>query len=49
MPAEKDRLDVLKSMAFDLLQIFKADPDKSYTPEELEKLLVAYIKGIEQN
>ncbi len=49
MSSEKKRLDVLKSMAFDLLQIFKAEPDKSYTPEELEKLLVAYIKGIEQN
>jgi len=48
MPTEKERLDVLKSMAFDLLEMFEADPEKTYTVEELKKLLSAYIKGAQQ-
>lgn len=45
MPTENDRKDIRKAMAYDLLQIFKAEPDKTYTPEELEQLVAAYIKG----
>lgn len=45
MPAESERKDVRKAMAFDLLQIFKAEPDRTYTPEELERILVTYING----
>ncbi len=48
MPTEKEIVLAQKAMAFDLIQIFKADPEKTYTAEELEKLLVAFIKGIEQ-
>ena len=33
---------------FDLIQILKRQPDKPYTVEELEALIVAYIKGAEQ-
>ncbi|MCI8933917.1 MAG: hypothetical protein HFE80_05365 [Clostridiaceae bacterium] len=49
MPTEKEIIMAHKSMAYDLLQIFRSDaPDKTYTPEELEKLIVAYIQGLEQ-
>ena len=45
MPAENERRDVRKAMAFDLMQIFRAEPGKAYTLEEVEKLLVSYIQG----
>lgn len=48
MPTENDIILAHKAMAFDLVQIFKADPEKTYTPDELEKLLVAYVKGLEE-
>lgn len=48
MPTENERKDVQKAMAYDLLQIFKANPDKAYTAEELEKLIDAYIRGSQQ-
>ena len=48
MPTENDRKDVQKSMAYDLLRILKKDPDKAYTVEELEKLIDAYITGVQQ-
>lgn len=47
MPTEKKIILAQKAMAFDLLQILKSDPGKTYTAEELEQLLVAYIKGLE--
>lgn len=45
MPTENDRKDIRKAMAYDLVQIFESEPDKTYTAEELKKLLAAYIKG----
>lgn len=45
MHTESYRNDIRKAMAYDLLQIFKAEPEKTYTPEDLEKLLTAYIQG----
>lgn len=45
MPTENDRKDIRKAMAFDLLQIFKAEPEKAYTLEEIEQLITAYVKG----
>ena len=36
-----------KAAMFDLIQILK-QPDKTYTVDELEALIVAYIKGAEQ-
>ena len=35
-------------MAYDLLQILKKDPNKTYTAEELEALIDAYISGVAQ-
>lgn len=48
MPTEKERLDVIKSMAYDLLKMLRDKPDKTYTVEELEKLIDAYIAGAQQ-
>lgn len=47
MPAENERRDVQKAMAYDLLRILKENPDKTYTYEELEKLIDAYISGVQ--
>lgn len=48
MPTENERKDIQKAMAYDLLKIFKEDPEKSYTYDELEKLIDAYISGLKQ-
>ena len=48
MPTENDRKDIQKAMAYDLLRIFRKDPEKSYTYEELEKLIDEYISGLKQ-
>lgn len=48
MPTETERKDVQKAMAYDLLQILKKDPNKTYTAEELEALIDAYISGVAQ-
>ena len=48
MPSEKEILMIQKATMYDLLQIIRADPDKTYTPEELEKIITAYIAGIQQ-
>ena len=48
MPTENERKDVQKAMAYDLLRIFKQNPGKTYTAEELEKLIDAYITGAQQ-
>ena len=48
MPTENERKDVQKAMAYDLLRILKQNPEKSYSTEELEKLIDAYITGVQQ-
>ncbi len=48
MPTENERKDIQKAMAYDLLRILKQDLDKTYTVEELEKLIDAYIMGLNQ-
>lgn len=48
MPDENERKDVQKAMAYDLLRIFKQDPDKTYTATELEALIDTYITGSQQ-
>lgn len=45
MPTENERKDVQKAMAYDLIRIFEANPEKTYTAEELKKLIDAYITG----
>lgn len=48
MPPENERKDVQKAMAYDLLRIFKENPGKTYSYEELEALIDAYISGLKQ-
>ena len=48
MSTEKEILVAQKAAMFDLIQINKKQPDKTYTVEELEALIVAYITGAEQ-
>ena len=45
MPTEKEILMIQKATMFDLKQILEADPDKTYTVEELKKIIDAYIAG----
>lgn len=37
-----------KAMAYDLNRIFKQEPGKTFTAEELERILDAYITGAQQ-
>ena len=37
-----------KAMAYDINRILKRDPGKTYTAEEIEKILEAYITGAQQ-
>ena len=48
MPIENERKDIQKAMAYDLLRILKKNPEKLYSTEELEKLIDAYITGVQQ-
>ena len=48
MSSEKEILVAQKAAMFDLIQIIKQQPDKTNTVDEIEALIVAYIKGAEQ-
>lgn len=48
MPGESEIKIIQKAAMFDLIEILEADPDKSYTPEELKKIIRAYISGKEK-
>ena len=48
MPTEKERLDVLKSMAYDLIIIVEKDPEKTYTAEDIKKMIQTYIAVVQQ-
>ena len=48
MPSEKELIMYQKSTVLDLLAIIKRDMDKAYTAAELEELMMAYVKGLEQ-
>lgn len=47
-PSEKELLMYQKATAYDLLDLFEANPDKKYTTEELREIVKAYIRGLEQ-
>ncbi len=49
MSSEKEIIMFQKSTVYDLLQLIKKEPDKTYTTEELEELFAAYVKGLEQS
>lgn len=46
-PSDKELIMYQKATAYDLLDLIKSKPEKSYTPEELEDLVRAYIRGLE--
>ncbi len=48
MQTENERKDVQKAMAYDLLKLFEETHDKTYTYEEIKKLIDAYISGLKQ-
>ena len=48
MPTENERKDVQKAMAYNHLRILKQNPEKAYSMEDLEKLIDAYITGVQQ-
>lgn len=48
MPTNQESMDIKKAMAYDLLIILKSDENKSYTAEEIEKIIQAYIAGLAQ-
>lgn len=49
MSTEKEIIMFQKSTVYDLLQLIKKNSDKTYTVEELEELLTAYVRGLEQS
>lgn len=48
MPTEKEMIVIQKATVYDLKRIIESEPDKTYTIEELKKILDAYITGAEQ-
>lgn len=48
MPTEKEILMIQKATVYDLKRILEGDPEKTYTADELKKILDAYITGMEQ-
>ena len=48
MSANQESLDIKKAMAYDLLSILKAEEDRKYSAEEIEKIIRAYIAGLSQ-
>lgn len=48
MPTENERKDIQKAMAYDLLRMFESEAGKTYTYEEIKKLIDAYISGLKQ-
>ena len=48
MPDEAEIAIIKKAAMYDLIEILETGPDKSYTPEELKKIIRAYIAGTEK-
>ena len=48
MPTEKEILMLQKATVYDIRRILEKEPDKTYTLEELQQILDAYITGLEQ-
>ena len=48
MTTEKEIVIIQKATVYDLKRILEESPDKTYTVEELKKILDAYITGVEQ-
>lgn len=49
MGTEAERQDTRKAMAYDLIQILEAKPEKeSYTTEEMKKIIHVYLTTTDQ-
>ena len=48
MPSEKEIVIIQKATIYDIINIIKEKPEKTYTTEELKRILKAYIAGAEQ-
>lgn len=48
MSSEREILVAQKAAMYDLKRILEQDPNKTYTVEELKKIIDAYIAGSEQ-
>jgi hypothetical protein len=48
MPTEHESIDVKKAMAYDLLSLFDENEEKTYTTEEVRRIIKAYIAGLSQ-
>ena len=47
MPTEQEILIIQKAAMYDLMPLFEQDPGKSYTVEEVKKIIDAYVAGSE--
>ena len=48
MGTEAESQDTKKAMAYDLLQILKKEPEKTYTYNEISQIIEAYISGTQK-
>lgn len=48
MPSETEIAIIQKAAMYDLIEILESAPEKSYTPEEMKKIIRAYISGKEK-
>jgi hypothetical protein len=49
MPTERESTDIKKAMAYDLQKSFHSNANKeSYTVEEIDQIIDAYIAGLAQ-
>lgn len=45
MPTEKEIAIIQKAAMFDLIEILETEPEKTYTTEEVKKIIRAYLSG----
>lgn len=48
MPTERESTDVKKAMAYDILKTIQASEKDTFTKEDIEAIIDAYIAGLSQ-
>ena len=48
MSSEAEIAIIQKAAMYDLIEILETGPEKNYTPEEMKKIIRAYISGKEK-
>ena len=48
MPTEKEIIMLQKATVYDIRRILEREPDRTYTLQELQQILDAYITGVEE-